>query len=160
MGKIVEITDLIDIVQKLKGEGQKIVTTNGAFDILHVGHVRCLKFAKKQGDILIIGLNSDASIKKYKSPLRPIIPQIQRAEIVSSLNCVDYVSIFEEKDPREFLSLIKPNCHVKGIEYKDRIIEEEIIKRNGGKLVFREMPDGEPTTTKILTKIIQLEVVK
>ncbi|GAG14983.1 unnamed protein product, partial [marine sediment metagenome] len=101
MNKIKTFEEIKEIAPKLKSEGKKIVTTNGSFDLLHIGHVKSLQKAKEYGDILIVGLNSDSSIKQYKSKDRPIVGQKERAEMLAALECVDYVVIFDETDPRK-----------------------------------------------------------
>lgn len=140
-------------IQELRNKNPeiKIVTTNGAFDIIHSGHLCSLNKAKSFGDILVIGLNSDSSIKQYKSEDRPIIPQENRAEMLAALEVVDYVVIFNETDPREFLKRVKPNFHVKSKEgYKG--IEEEVIKENGGEIILLDdMPSF--STSDIIKKI-------
>lgn len=136
------------ICNNLRKEKKIIVTTNGAFDILHVGHVRSLKKAKSFGDVLIVGLNSDSSIRRYKSLDRPIIPQEDRAEMLASLECVDYVVIFDELDPRKFLQAVKPNFHVKSkLGFKG--IERGVVESNGGKIILLEDIPGISTTDLI-----------
>ncbi len=152
--KIIDINEIENKVSLLKKTGKKIVTTNGAFDLLHVGHVRCLQFAKKQGDILVVGLNSDNSIKKFKSEKRPIIPESERAELLASLSCVDFVVIFEEETPLNFLNKIKSDIHVKGIEYKKNLLEKSTVEKNNGKIIFRDRNKNEATTTNIIKTII------
>lgn len=143
------VTDL-----RTKNPSIKIVSTNGAFDIIHRGHVSCLESAKKLGDYLIVGLNSDKSIKRYKSKDRPIIPQEDRAIILAGLSMVDFVVIFEEDDPRDLLKNIKPNIHVKSRSgYKG--IEKEVVEENGGKIVLIDDIDGI-STTQIIDKIKKL----
>lgn len=154
--KIKTKDELKQIVQKLRVNDKTIVTTNGAFDLFHFGHLKNLKFAKKQGDILIVGINSDVSIKKYKSGKRPIISQEERAKIVASTEYVDYVNIFYEKTPVKLLKIIKPNVHVKGTEYKENIIEGKIVEENGGKVVFIERDPEDISTSKIIKKILKL----
>ena len=151
--KIISRDKLIGIVKDTRKKKKKIVTTNGAFDLFHVGHLNTIEFSKNLGDILIVCLNSDNSIKRYKSKRRPIIPQEQRAEIVAAIEYVDYVIIFDEETPVELLSLIKPDFHVKGSEYKNNLLEKEVIERNGGKLFFIERDDI--STTKIIEKILK-----
>ncbi len=145
-----EIRNLVKEIRE-KDNSIKIVTTNGAFDILHSGHVESLKKAKSFGDILIIGLNSDKSIKKYKSPERPIIPQDDRAKLLAALEIVDYVVIFDEIDPRELLKEIKPDFHVKSREgYKG--VEGEVVRKGGGKIILiKDFP--VLSTTDIINKI-------
>lgn len=157
--KIVSLEVLATIVERLRAEGKKIVSTNGTFDLLHVGHVRGLKEAKNLGDVLIVGLNSDSSVREYKSPLRPIIPEAERAEMLASLTCVDYVVIFEETDPIRFLEIVKPDIHAKGEEYDlENLKETPTVKANGG--VVRSITrvgseDGVKSTSKIIEKILK-----
>ena len=156
MGKIISRTELRSLVEKLRKENKSIITTNGAFDILHCGHVKSLKFAKEQGDVVIVGLNTDSSIKKYKSKKRPIISEEQRAEVLSSIMYVDYVVLFDEETPIELLKEIKPNVHVKGAEYKENIPEKEVVEKYGGKVVFIEREKKEVSSTNIINKILSL----
>ncbi len=151
--KIKSVDEIGQIAGELKEKGKKIVTTNGAFDLLHAGHIRNLQFCKAQGDVLIVGLNSDSSIKKYKSEKRPIIPQRQRAEVLAALESVDYVVIFPETTPLNLLKIIKPDVHVKGSEYKKGLIEQDIIEKNNGKIVFFEKDPKGLSTSKIIEKI-------
>jgi D-beta-D-heptose 7-phosphate kinase/D-beta-D-heptose 1-phosphate adenosyltransferase len=120
--KILNWNDLKETVERLKANGKKIVFTNGCFDILHVGHIRYLKKAKALGDILVIGLNSDTSVSMIK-PKRPINPQDHRAEILASLEMVDYVILFDEETPYELIKFIQPDILVKGGDWK----KEEIV---------------------------------
>ena len=151
--KIKTKDEIKDIVIKLrkKNPNIKIVTTNGAFDIIHTGHIKSLEQAKSYGDIVIVGLNSDNSIKRYKSALRPIIPEKDRAKMLASLQVVDYVVIFEEDDPRELLKLIKPDFHVKS-KTGFKGIEKETVESNGGKIILIDDVPGL-STTDILKKI-------
>lgn len=137
--KIIPLDEIEEKVKNIRksNPGIKIATTNGAFDILHIGHVKSLEKAKSFGDLLIVGLNSDSSIKGYKSPLRPIIPQKERAEMLASLEVVDYVVIFDELTPINFLSKVKPNIHVKS-KSGFKGIETEIVEKNGGKIILVE----------------------
>ena len=150
--KIVTKDELREIVEKIRQENPeiKIVTTNGAFDIIHTGHVDGLIKAKQEGDILIVGLNSDSSIKQYKSLDRPINPQQNRAKVLAALECVDYVTVFDETDPRELLKLIKPDIHVKS-KSGFKGIEREVVEQNGGKIILIEDIPGL-STTNILKK--------
>jgi len=153
MNKIISISKLIKLLSKIRKE-RKIVTTNGAFDILHAGHVDSLTRAKKLGDILIVLINTDSSVRQNKGDKRPINNEKIRAEVVASLECVDYVTFFSEKDPRNALSKIKPDIHAKG---KDRnmnqIIEKKVVEENGGKVVLLPYKKGY-STTEIIKKII------
>ncbi|MEW6162034.1 MAG: D-glycero-beta-D-manno-heptose 1-phosphate adenylyltransferase [Nitrospirota bacterium] len=128
MNKILNWNELKEIVERLKAEGKKIVFTNGCFDILHVGHIRYLKEAKALGDVLVVGLNSDRSVSIIK-PARPINPQNHRAEILSSLEIVDYVILFDEETPYELIKLLRPDILVKGGDWKKGdIVGSDIAK--------------------------------
>src|SRR3989338_7940723 len=116
--KIKSLNELIKIVDKLKSQNKKIVTTNGVFDILHAGHVKYLEEAKKLGDILIVGINTDKSVKQNKGDNRPINDEKSRMLVLAALESVDYVFLFNEKDPRNWLEKLKPNIHVKAGDYK------------------------------------------
>jgi len=135
----------------LKNQGKIIVTTNGAFDIIHKGHIYLLTEAKKKGNILIVGLNSDKSIKKYKSITRPINCQEDRAIVLSALECVDYITIFDEPDPLNFLRAIEPHLHVKSRKgYKG--LEKEVIDENKIHLI-RDVPGY--SSTMLLKKLYE-----
>ncbi len=153
MGQIISLEKLEKEINILRKKGKKLVFTNGCFDIIHVGHIRYLKDAKRLGDILIVGLNSDKSVSTIK-PLRPIIPESQRAEVLSSLEMVDYVVIFDEETPYELIRRIKPDVLVKGGDWK----RQDII---GADLVSEvySLPFVEGiSTTNIVKKIIKLSM--
>ena len=153
MGKIVEQEDIIDIVRNGQKEGKTFVVTNGCFDILHVGHVRYLQKTKEYADFLIVMLNSDSSVKQIKGPSRPINNQDDRAEILSSLSCVDYVVIFEESSPAMLLEKIKPDVYTKGADYNiETLPERDVVLRNNIKVEFIEFVEGK-STTKVIEKI-------
>ena len=134
--KIVKINDLVQKVRTLQSSGESVVFTNGCFDILHVGHVRYLAAARSEGEILVVGLNSDESIRSIKGDKRPIIGQDQRAEILASLGCVDYVTLFNEPDPLRLIQAIKPDVLVKGGDWpEEKIIGADFVKANGGRVV-------------------------
>jgi rfaE bifunctional protein nucleotidyltransferase chain/domain len=144
---------LENIIRELKQQDSKIVFTNGCFDILHVGHVKYLNEAKKLGDFLIVGVNSDESIKRLKGHDRPINCLEDRMYILNNLKCVDLVVPFDEDDPRELIKIIKPHYHVKGSDYKNKpLIERETIEKFGGKVVFVDLVEGK-STTKTIKKI-------
>src|SRR5574342_535866 len=107
--KIKKRKELLRIIKNLKAKGKRIVFTNGCFDLLHLGHVRYLEKAKSLGDVLVVGVNSDSSVRKLKGPKRPILPQGERTEILSGLGCVDYITIFTEADPLKPITSLKPN---------------------------------------------------
>jgi glycerol-3-phosphate cytidylyltransferase len=151
--KIKTLSQLIPIAQKLKRQNKKIVTTNGVFDILHYGHVKYLEGAKKLGDVLIVGVNTDRSVKINKGDKRPINDEKSRISVLAALESVDYAFLFDEKDPREWLSQIKPNTHVKAGDYKlSRIIEKDSVEKNGGKIAIAKMEKGH-STTKLISRI-------
>ena len=153
--KIKTRKEIKEMAERLKKEGKKIVTTNGSFDILHIGHIKSLQKAKEYGDALIVGLNSDSSIKKYKSKNRPINSQNYRAEMLAALECVDYITIFDETDPRELLRIIKPHFHVKSNSgFKG--IERDVVEENGGKIVLLEDLEGI-STTNLIEKILKTQ---
>ena len=153
MGKIVEQEDIINIVRNGQKDGKTFVVTNGCFDILHVGHVRYLQKTKEYADFLIVMLNSDSSVKQIKGPSRPINNQDDRAEILSSLSCVDYVVIFEESSPAMLLEKIKPDIYTKGADYNiETLPERDIVLRNNIKVEFIEFVEGK-STTKVIEKI-------
>jgi D-beta-D-heptose 7-phosphate kinase/D-beta-D-heptose 1-phosphate adenosyltransferase len=128
MGETVSKAELKKRIDQLKQQGKKIVFTNGCFDILHIGHIRYLTQAKEMGDILIVGLNADTSVSLLK-PHRPINPQEHRAEILSSLNMIDYIVIFEEETPKELIELLQPDVLVKGGDWKkEDIVGSDIAK--------------------------------
>ena len=147
--------ELKSIVEALKKQNKKIVTTNGTFDILHIAHLRLLEKAKSLGDVLIVLVNSDSSVKRFKGDKRPIIPEQERAEFLSHLNSIDYITIFSEDKPLNLLKEIKPNIHVKGGSFiSERIKEEkELLKSWNGQLKNFDLEPGY-STTKIIQKIL------
>ncbi len=152
MGKIISIDEILEIKDKLKKEGKKIVFTNGCFDILHRGHIEYLSKAKELGDVLIVGLNSDSSVRQIKGEGRPIIPQEDRAIILASLHFVDYVVIFEEPTPYELISKIVPDVLVKGSDWSpENVVGRDIVEANGGKVVLIELTPNRSTTNIIKT---------
>lgn len=153
--KIKTIEELKEIIENLKNQNKIIITTNGVFDILHLGHVKYLQEAKKLGDVLIVAINSDSSTKQIKGPKRPINNQEERAKVLSALEFVDYIVIFNETDPIKILSEIKPNTHVKGGDYNiNQIIEKEIVEKNNGRIVLIPEIKGF-STTDLINKIIK-----
>ena len=154
--KIKSLNRLIKIANKLKTQNKKIVTTNGVFDILHLGHVKYLEEAKKLSDILIVGVNTDKSVKENKGDKRPINDENSRMSVLAALESVDYVFLFNEKDPRNWLDKLKPDIHVKAGDYKlSRIIEKGVVENNGGKVVIVNILKGY-STTNLINKILSL----
>jgi len=139
--------ELQKIVEALKRKGKKIVFTNGCFDILHIGHTRCLEEAKRLGDTLVVGLNSDRAVRSIKGPPRPITPEAERAEVLSALACVDYVVIFDEPNPLELIASLKPNVLVKGGDWTpETTIGREVVEKAGGKVVIIPNVHGVSTS--------------
>lgn len=146
--------DLQPIVQNLRNSGARIVFTNGCFDILHLGHVRYLREAKRLGDILIIGVNTDDSVRALKGSPRPYVSEMERAEILASLECVDYVTLFPELRPDELIAIIKPDIHVKGGDYNvTQLPERKLVEKLGGKVVVIPPIKGR-STTNIVDRIL------
>ena len=141
--KILKLSDLVKVLESLREAGKRIVFTNGCFDILHAGHVRYLTAARSKGDALILGLNSDVSVKSIKPENRPIVSQDQRAEVLAGLTCVDYITIFDEPDPLVLIQTIKPDVLIKGADWKETdIIGSDVVKSYGGKVIRVEVVPG------------------
>lgn len=150
--KVIAPPDLESTCQKLRQDNQKIVTLNGSFDLLHAGHLQIIFEAKQMGDVLIVALNTDDSIRRYKSPKRPIIPLEYRLQMMAALSFVDFVTWFNETDPCALLSLIKPDIHVNGAEYGANCIEAETVRAHGGKIHIVSLVPGL-STSAIIRKI-------
>ena len=133
----------------LQAADKKLVFTNGSFDILHRGHVTYLEFARAQGDALIIGLNSDASVRRYKGPTRPVNPQADRAHVLAALRAVDGVVIFDEDEPRELIEKVLPHVLVKGSDWAHYVSGRDIVEAHGGRVVLADMVEGRSTTNMI-----------
>jgi rfaE bifunctional protein nucleotidyltransferase chain/domain len=147
------LEDILPQLEALKAQGKKIVTTNGCFDLLHKGHVTYLNEAKKVGDILVIGVNSDASVKSLKGDTRPVNAATDRAFVLLGLKAVDFVFIFEEQRPIEFIKKIKPHYHVKGGDYEaQKLPEYEVLKSLGAEIKIIPFVEGY-STTSILSKL-------
>ena len=146
-------------VSELRQDGKVIVTTNGSFDLFHIGHVRYLQEARSQGDVLIVGLNSDASVKSYKGPARPINPELHRAEMLLSLRSVDYVVIFDEPAPMRFIEWVKPDVHVNGAEYGENCIEADTIERLGARLHLVPR-DNAVSSTVLIERILRIHHIE
>jgi rfaE bifunctional protein nucleotidyltransferase chain/domain len=143
---------IASLVTDLKSKGLKIATLNGSFDLLHAGHLHIIFEAKKRGDVLIVALNSDDSIRAYKSKERPIIPLEYRLKMMASLHFVDYVTFFEETDPINLLEKIKPDVHVNGAEYGQNCLEAETVKKFGGEIYIVDLIPSL-STSQIVKKI-------
>lgn len=151
--KIVAPEDVSARSALLKAEGKTIATLNGSFDLLHAGHLEILYQASLQADVLWVALNTDDSVRRYKSPSRPIITLEYRVQMMCALEMVDYVTWFDETDPRIVLEKIRPNVHVNGSEYGLDCIEAETVKKNGGRVhIVEKIPSL--STSAVLTKIL------
>lgn len=158
MAKLTTLRTLKNKLKNPKGKGtRKVVFTNGCFDIIHAGHVRYLNAAKKLGDILVVGLNSDKSVRKIKGKGRPIVPEEERAEVLGGLESVNFVVLFNDDTPYELIKAIKPDILVKGADWKHgEIVGEDILKEYGGKVRRIRLVDGK-STTNIIKKIVKVE---
>jgi D-glycero-beta-D-manno-heptose 1-phosphate adenylyltransferase len=146
--KLKELSSKLEILRK----NNKIVFTNGCFDLLHIGHVRYLQQARELGDILVVGLNTDASVKKLKGPTRPIQNENDRAEILAALSCVSFTCLFDEETPAELIREIKPDFLVKGGDWKpEQIVGSDFVQSYGGQVRSLNFVDGR-STTKIIEK--------
>lgn len=151
--KIKKLKQLLKIRIELKKQGKKVVFTNGCFDILHRGHIECLRKARSFGDILIVALNSDSSVRKIKGEKRPILSQNDRAEIIASLEMVDYVLIFNQETPQKIVAHLVPDVLVKGGDYtKDDIVGKDIVESSGGRVIKVKQIPGR-STKDIIRKI-------
>ncbi len=154
LDKIKSIENLKPVTHQLKQQGKKVVFTNGCFDLIHVGHVRILQEAKRSGDILIVGLNSDSSVRALKGALRPFVPEEERAEVVAALESVDFVVIFNELDPLHVITELQPEVLVKGGDWSvDTIVGKDVVERGGGKVISLPFVEGVSTTT-IINRIL------
>lgn len=152
--KLIDPQHIEGKVAFLRAQNGTIATLNGSFDLLHAGHLFIISEASKQADYLIVALNSDASIQQYKSPDRPIVPLLYRLEMMAALEFVDYVTWFDETDPRTLLAKIKPDVHVNGAEYGDQCIEAETVRKGGGRLhLVKRIPSL--ATSTLIEKIKQ-----
>ncbi|MFQ5442486.1 MAG: D-glycero-beta-D-manno-heptose 1-phosphate adenylyltransferase [Thermodesulfobacteriota bacterium] len=156
MEKVKTLKGLLKELKTLRNKGKKVVFTNGCFDIIHAGHVRYLKRAGALGDILVVGLNSDESVRKIKGSKRPIVPENERAEVVAALGFVDYVVIFNEATPLKIITEIKPDILVKGADWAAReIVGSDVVKKGGGRISRIKLLKGR-STTNIIKRILNL----
>lgn len=156
MNKILERETLRTKLEELRKEGKKIAFTNGCFDILHVGHVRYLREAKKTADVLVLALNSDSSVRSIKGEKRPLVPQQERAEVLEALEFIDFVTIFPEATPLELIKFLKPDVLIKGGDWpEEKVVGREEVKKWGGKVTIIPEVEGK-STTNIVEKIKNL----
>jgi rfaE bifunctional protein nucleotidyltransferase chain/domain len=156
MSRVMDREAFVRYAEEMRGAGKRIVFTNGVFDILHVGHVRYLEEARALGDVLLVGVNSDESVRRLKGPTRPVNVEAERAEVLMALRCVDAACVFEEDTPEELIRLVRPHIHVKGGDYKtpDALPETPLVRSLGGKVVIlSQIPDR--STTRLILKIGQ-----
>jgi D-beta-D-heptose 7-phosphate kinase/D-beta-D-heptose 1-phosphate adenosyltransferase len=146
--KVLPRDQLLPILSSERAKGKRVVFTNGCFDLMHIGHTRYLETAKALGDVLVVGVNSDASVRTLnKAPDRPIVPEAQRAEVLAALGCVDFVVIFDESDPLQLITAVQPDVLVKGGDWTiDRIVGREIVEARGGVVKTIPLVPGMSTT--------------
>ena len=155
MSSATSLSEIKSIRSKLKAEGKKVVFTNGVFDLIHAGHVDYLSKAKKLGDVLIVGLNSDESVRRIKGEKRPILKQEERAFILSNLKPVDFVVYFDDDTPAKLISEIIPDILVKGADWSvEKIVGKEVVEKNGGKVMNIEFVNDQ-STSKIIDLIVK-----
>lgn len=155
MANVLSLESLRAEREQLRLRHQRVVFTNGCFDILHPGHVRYLQQARALGDALIVALNSDRSVRELKGPLRPILNENERAEVMAALGCVDYVTVFDEATPREVIAALLPDVLVKGGDWTiENIVGREEVEATGGRVLSLPFVDGA-STTDVIERILQ-----
>lgn len=152
--KIVDRAALKAIRADARAKGKSFVFTNGCFDVLHVGHIEYLAFARKQGDLLAVGVNSDRSVRELKGPQRPVVPQEDRVKILAAIECVDYVVVFDELHVDQLIAELLPDILVKGGDRADWVCGREIVERNGGRVVLAPVAVGR-STTNVIDRILR-----
>jgi rfaE bifunctional protein nucleotidyltransferase chain/domain len=147
VAKILSRRQAADAAERLRRDGRKLVFANGAFDLLHVGHVRYLEAARREGDWLLVGVNSDASVRRLKGDGRPIVPEAERAEIVAALGCVDGVVLFDESSAADLIVELRPSVHAKGTDYTaESVPERAVVEKAGGRVAIVGDPKDHATT--------------
>jgi len=153
MARLVTDDELARLVARLKRDGRSVVFANGAFDLLHVGHIRYLQAAAREGDVLVVALNSDESVRALKGEGRPVMPLVERMEMIAGIEGVDYVTSFPETDVSRLLLLLKPDVHAKGTDYTaDTVPEVDTVRSYGGRVAIVGDPKDHHTT-EILARI-------
>jgi rfaE bifunctional protein nucleotidyltransferase chain/domain len=153
--KIIPLNDLLDIAHQLKQAGKKVVFTNGCFDLIHPGHVQYLRKARALGDCLLVGLNSDRSVRELKGDSRPILTEMERAQILAGLESVSYVTIFDESTPLHLIQMLMPDILVKGGDWRmDQIVGREEVEASGGKVISLPFEPGQ-SSTSIIERILE-----
>ncbi len=150
MDHFLEPSKLEPVLKNLQKQGKKVVFTNGVFDLLHLGHATYLSSARKEGDLLVVGLNSDASVRRIKGPLKPLLRLEERAEMLLALECVDFVTFFEEEDPYKIIKILQPDVLVKGGDWAvGKIIGGDLVQSWGGRVMNIPVVEGRSTTNLI-----------
>jgi D-beta-D-heptose 7-phosphate kinase/D-beta-D-heptose 1-phosphate adenosyltransferase len=145
--KIVTLPRLGQDLERRRKNGQKVVFTNGCFDVLHAGHVQYLQAARAQGDTLVVGVNSDSSVRHLKGPDRPLNPLEARVQVLAALQAVDYVTVFDQATPIELIKALRPDVLVKGADYrKDEVVGAELVESYGGRVYLAQLREGYSTT--------------
>ena len=153
MRKVLSVAEAVALVEHFQHAGKEVVFTNGVFDLLHPGHVRYLQEARREGDALIVAVNSDRSVRAIKGPSRPVNPEAERAEVVAALACVDAVVVFDEDTPREVIQRLQPDVLVKGADWAlDAVVGRDIVETRGGRVVRIAIAEGH-STSAIIKKI-------
>ncbi len=151
--KVMSAAEAVAVAEHLRHEGKVVVFTNGVFDLLHPGHVRYLQEARREGDALIVGLNSDRSVRAIKGPARPITPEAERAEVLAALACVDAVVVFDEETPHQIITRLQPDVLVKGADWaSDAIVGRDVVEARGGRVVRIALAEGY-STSAIISRI-------
>jgi len=151
MGRVIaDWNELSETMRQRREQGAKIVTTNGVFDLLHVGHVRYLQQARALGDLLVVGVNSDACTRRLKGPQRPLVPEAERMEVLAALACVDFVTLFDENTPVAWLEVMRPDFHAKGGDYDiEKMPETPVVRSHGGRVIALPFVVDHSTTELI-----------
>jgi D-beta-D-heptose 7-phosphate kinase/D-beta-D-heptose 1-phosphate adenosyltransferase len=151
--KVKTVRQLKPILARLRRRGERIVFTNGCFDLLHIGHLRYLQRARRHGDRLVVAINSDRSVRKIKGPPRPLLPEAERAEVLAALSCVDYVTVFDEPDPLAVITALQPDVLIKGSDWgQNKIIGRDVVEGRGGRVRRVPLVKGI-STTRLIEKI-------
>lgn len=151
--KVLSVAEAVALVEHLRHAGKEVVFTNGVFDLLHPGHIRYLQDARRQGDALVVGVNSDRSVRAIKGSSRPINPEHERAEVIAALACVDVVVVFDEDNPQQIINRLQPDVLVKGADWAlDAIIGRESVESRGGRVVRIPLAEGH-STSAIIEKV-------
>lgn len=155
MGKVFSPEKAVSEIESARSSGKKIVFTNGCFDILHAGHVDYLRKARAMGDVLVVAVNTDSSVKRIKGDKRPLNSQEDRASVIAALDCVDYVTFFDEDTPYEIIKRIRPDVLVKGGDWEGNVVGSDVVTANGGEVRTVELLPGR-STTELIDKILKV----